>query len=85
MGGHSKDDTMHCHDVGTVLDNFVELHDFVDWLHTSIMMSAQHQQLFDIRDQPANTCWYLSYMTEVGRRSLSYVETTTQKFILLER
>ena len=85
MGGHSEDDTMHCCDVGTVLDDPVELHDSVDWLHTLIMMSAWRQQLSDIRDQPENICWYLSYRTEVGRRLLSYVGTTTQKSILPEK
>ena len=84
LSGHSEDGTMLRRDVGTVLDDLVKLHDFVDWLHTSIMISAWRQQL-SIRDQPANTCWYLSYRTEVGRRSISYIGTTTQKIILPER
>ena len=85
MDGHSEDDTMHRREVGTVLDDLVELHDFVDWLHTSIMMSTWRQQLSNIRDQPANICWHLSYRTDVGRRLLSYVGTTTQKSILPEK
>ena len=38
--GHGEDGTMLRRDVGTVLDDLVKLHGFVDWLHTSIMVST---------------------------------------------